>query len=87
MNIFYIIMTVLLFIGLVATIIILFAIWRAILGKSSVDFKLAVTMQSANKKMDSLAGSLDSNTTGSSELAKQLKEVARGIKSMTDKIE
>ena len=80
MNTFWIIIAISLVIELGLLVIFLMGIWKAIIGKSTIDSKLAMTMMTTGKKMDSLSGSLDKNSNGSGEVAKQLKEVARNLK-------
>ena len=80
MNTFWIIIAIALVIELGLLVIFLMGIWKAIIGKSTIDSKLAMTMMTTGKKMDSLSGSLDKNSNGSGEVAKQLKEVARNLK-------
>ena len=80
MNTFWIIIAIALVIELGFLVIFLMGIWKAIIGKTTIDSKLAMTMMTTGKKMDSLSGSLDKNSNGSGEVAKQLKEVARNLK-------
>lgn len=80
MNTFWIIIAISLVIELGLLVIFLMGIWKAIIGKSTIDSKLAMTMMTTGKKMDGLSGSLDKNSNGSGEVAKQLKEVARNLK-------
>ena len=84
MNTFIVIMSILFFIVLLFIALFLFAIWRGILGKSSVDLQLSTTMKMVGTKMETLSGNLDRNVNQNHDIGKQLKEVARNIKETYD---
>lgn len=87
MNTFIVIMAILFFIINLFIALFLFAIWRGILGKSTIDFKLSTTMTAVGKKMETLSTSLDKHAIGNSDVSKQLKEVSRSLGSLADKLE
>lgn len=80
MTIFFIIMGVLFFLDALIKSVFIFAIWRAILGKSSVDSKLGVAITALGKKMDGLSDKMKANTDEQGDVAKQIKELAREIR-------
>ncbi len=84
MNTFIVIMSILFFLVLLFIALFLFAIWRGILGKSSVDLQLSTTMKMVGTKMETLSGNLDRNVNQNHDIGKQLKEVARNIKESYD---
>ena len=62
MNTFWIIIAIALVIELGFLVIFFMGFWKAIIGKTTIDSKLAMTMMTTGKKMDSLSGSLDKNS-------------------------
>jgi hypothetical protein len=85
MNTFIIIMAILFFLVNLMIGLMLFAIWRAVLGKSSVDFQLSTTMTMVGKKMETLSGSMDRHASGNADISKELREVGRNIQQLFDK--
>lgn len=76
----FIIISVILFLLLNAGILFfLMAIWRAILGKSSIDTKLGVAVNVLTTALDKHNGSTNKNTTEQGEVAKQMRELNRNL--------
>ena len=74
-------------IGIFLIAFFLFAIWRAILGRTGVEVKLATFMQDNNKKLDKLNQSLNSfetsvkaNTNVFTGVSRELKAFSNAIK-------
>lgn len=57
----------------------LMAIWRAILGSSGVNIRIASNMVIMDKTLNKLSGSLDKNSSKQDEVAKQLRELDRHL--------
>lgn len=58
----------------------LFAIWRAIMGKSSVDIKLATSVVQNGKKLDALTKSMSEHTASQNTLRGTIKDAITLIK-------
>jgi len=74
---------VFIFLGVVALFIIaffLFAIWRAIIGKSGVELKLANSINLHTKKIDTLDKSFDKYASVQSSLKDETREAKRYLK-------
>lgn len=57
----------------------LMAIWRAILGSSGVNIRIASNMVIMDKTLNKLSGSLDKNSSKQDEVSKQLRELDRHL--------
>lgn len=61
------------------------AIWRAILGKTSIDGRLATTVTIFNKKLDNMDSNFNKYSDSQNKLSTELKDIKnllRGLKSM-----
>lgn len=81
MSIAIIIVLILCFLALLCIAFFLFAIWRALLGKSTVDLKLNTTITAFNKKADKMSSDIADNSVASNKLATELRELTRFLKS------
>jgi len=79
MQIVTIVFMVLAVLMLAAMAFFMFCIWRAIIGKSSVDLRLNTTLGMHAKKLDNLGSKMDSNTIEQGKLATQMKLLARSV--------
>lgn len=79
MNAFIIIMAILFLLVFICIGFFLMCIWRAILGKTGTELKLATALTSTGKKMDTLGGNIDRNSRSFEGLEKQMKEVVRTL--------
>ena len=82
MNAFYIICTILFILIHILQLVIMFALWRAILGKSSIDARMGTQMSILSKSLDKFSNTIDMNTQKQLESNKHLKEVARTLKEL-----
>lgn len=62
----------------------IFAIWRAILGKSEVTIKSGIAMNILAKSMDKLGNKLDHNSTTNDALKKEFKTFNTELKRGSD---
>lgn len=60
-------------------VVLLFAIWRALLGKSSIDAKVGTQMNILSKSVDKLGSMIGTNSDKNSENSKRLKELAQTL--------
>lgn len=60
----------------------LFALWRAVIGKSSVDLKLSTSVSIQGKKMDALSKNLGDYNTTQEALHSTLKEGFTMVKNL-----
>lgn len=74
-------------IGVLAVAFFLMAIWRAILGKSSVDLKLATTIDIETKKIEALHKSMGTYTNEQGSLRNDLREIGKSLKELITKID
>ena len=82
------------YIGIILTIIaiavllvafFLFAIWRAILGKSSVDLKLATSVDIQTKRIENLSKNFNSYDANLKNLTHEAKEMSKYLKDIIAK--
>lgn len=59
------------------------AIWRSILGKSSIELKLNTTLALLAKKMESLDNGLAHSSDANTKLVTELREVKRAFEALT----
>lgn len=74
-------------IGVLAVAFFLMAIWRAILGKSSVDLKLATTIDIETKRIEALHKSMGSYSNEQNSLRNDLREIGKSLKELITKID
>lgn len=82
MNTFFIIISILILLSILAVAFFLFAIWRAILGKSSVDLKLATTIDIESKKIEALHKSMGSFSNTQDHLRDEVRDLTRVAKEL-----
>ena len=61
------------------------AIWRAILGKSSIDGKLTTSISLFTKKIESASGNINKHSNSTDNLKTEIKEVKNLLKTLTTK--
>lgn len=66
--------------GVIAVAFFLFAIWRAIIGKSSVDLKLATSVDIQTKRIEALNKSMNGYDTTNQNLMNEAREIKRHLK-------
>lgn len=79
MTVFIIISVILALLLNAGILFFLMAIWRAILGKSSIDTKLGVAMNVLTTAVDKSIGATNKNTSEQGEMAKQIRELNRNL--------
>lgn len=81
------------YIGIILTVIALgilliaffvFATWRALLGKSSVDLKLATSVDIQTKKLEGFNKSMDKYNATNSSMGTELKDIKRYLKDIVN---
>lgn len=63
----------------------LFAIWRAILGKTGIDLRLSTSVDIQTKKIEALNKSMGAYDTTTHNLMTEAKEIRRHLKNLVDK--
>lgn len=71
--------------ALLGIVFFLFAIWRATIGKSGVELKLANSVNMHSKKIDSLNKGFDKYATTQASLKDETREVKRLLKELLNR--
>lgn len=66
-------------IGVFLVAFFLFAIWRAMLGRTAITFKLSMDVSANSKKMDLLTKALGTNVNSSRDLSTELRDLKREL--------
>lgn len=81
MQISFFIVAVFMLIVLILIAFFLFAIWRAIMGKSTVDLKLIVSLDMFKKKAEKISADFSTGSTAIDGLKHEVRELHRFLKS------
>lgn len=72
-------------IGILGAAFFMFAIWRAILGKSSVDLRLTTSIDIQTKRMEAVNKSMGAYSISTQNLTTEIKEAKRYLKELIPK--
>lgn len=87
MNVFIIIISIIITLLLGGVVFFMFAIWRAILGKSTVDLKLATSIDMNSKRLEQMNKNLTQHNLSTGSLSGDLRDNTKALTNLIKSLE